>query len=479
MLPLVWTKRVLTMTNKFTAFIATLILIGFSNPCFSQQIPEQFSGGSMISTGAPNSQDIQLTSCSGCGLPAASCGCGDGFNYSTPCSGACGGVCGGGCGANSHGALSGLLSGGGLGSSLLGGVGSAFGMNGGWLDAEYLLWWNQNRRVPVLASQSPIGTPIDDAGVLGQASTTNLFGGGNINSSPNSGFRISTGTWVDQWQSYGVGGRYYFISGEEDFSSSSDGDPILARPFFDTVTAAETALLVAYPGVNSGSIDITATNELRGFDVYIRKLLLSGYCNRLDLIGGYHNSTIEDSVDIRHSITGIDGTRVPIDTTITTRDVFEVTNQFNGGFVGLLAESGDGRLSWSSMAKIAFGNMNQEANIRGSTTTSVPGAGSATSPFGILALPTNIGTIEQDEFAFIPEFNVSVRYNLTNRMSVSLGYTFIYFSEVALAGDVIDTNVNTNQLAAGPLAGPASPTASIVSDDFWYTGLSFGGSFRF
>ena len=104
--------------------------------------------------------------------------------------------------------------------------------------------------------------------------------------------------WLEPTQSTGIGFRYFTIEDEENFNVSSDGDPILGRPFFDTVTGSGAALLVAFPGVNSGSIDVTATNEARGFDVYFRKLLLSGNCNRFDLIGGYHNSTVEDTVNI-------------------------------------------------------------------------------------------------------------------------------------------------------------------------------------
>lgn len=425
-----------------------------------------------------------VTFCGGCGMAPGSCGCGDGFTYTSPCTGACGGVCGGGCGGGGgggrhRGVLRHILGGSaGLAGGAATGVGSLLGMNGAWLDVEYLLWWNKDRYIPALATQSPTGTPIANAGVLGAPSTSILFGDESINGSPNSGFRISSGMWLEPTQSTGIGFRYFTIEDEENFNVSSDGDPILGRPFFDTVTGSGAALLVAFPGVNSGSIDVTATNEARGFDVYFRKLLLSGNCNRFDLIGGYHNSTVEDTVNIRNSITGIDGTRIPIDATITTQDNFVVENQFHGGFVGLLAEAGDGALSWSMMGKIAFGNMNQEARISGSTTSSVPGAGSATSPQGLLALPSNIGSFDQDEFALVPEFNVSVRYNLNSRMQFILGYSFIYWSEVALAGDTIDLNVNSSQFT-GPLVGAAQPAVSLKSDGFWYTGLSVGGSLRF
>lgn len=389
------------------------------------------------------------------------------------CTGACGGVCSGGCGGNGE---SGLFNG--LFGRLVNrGRGRA---GGGWLDIEYLLLWNKERFVPILATTSEPGTPFASAGVLGEPTTSVLYGGGLIGGDPYSGFRISGGRWVDPERTLGIGSRFWLAGGEEDFSASSDeaGNPILARPFFDTDAGAQDALVVAYPGSSHGSINVTAENRVRGFDVYFRKLLLSGYCNRFDVIGGYHHSSVEDTVDIQNSLISDDDTRIPRGSQIDTQDIFEVDNQFHGGFVGLMAEAEDGRLSWNMLAKVAFGNMNQEATISGSTTSSVPGAGSSTSDFGLLALPSNIGRFDQDEFAIVPELTVSMAYNVSNNFAVQLGYTFIYWSEVALAGDMIDTTINTTQLT-GPLVGDSRPSASLTSDGFWYSGLSIGGRLRF
>ena len=276
----------------------------------------------------------------------------------------------------------------------------------------------------------------------------------------------------------GIGGRFFFVGGTEDFDRSSDGDPILARPVFDTDIGTPSSLLVAAPGLSSGSISVEAENTVTGFDVFLRKMLLSGYCNRLDFIGGYHNSTINDDVEIENTIINEDVNRAPLGTSVRTRDTFEVRNQFNGGFIGLMGTSEDGPLSWNLLAKVAFGNMNQEATISGTTTSSVPGADSFQNPFGFLALPTNIGSFDRDEFAIVPEINVNMGYHVTQNFQVIVGYTFIHWSKVALAGDLIDTSINSTQLA-GTLVGDVAPTAQLTSDGFWYSGLSIGGSWRF
>lgn len=356
--------------------------------------------------------------------------------------------------------------------------------NGLWGDVEYLLWWSKERTLPPLVTTSPAGTAEAQAGVLGLPSTTILFGDEEVGDDPNSGFRVTLGTWLDNQRSTGLGARFFGITAEDDFSQSSDlaGNPILGRPFYNAELDIQDALLLSFPGESHGNVNVSAENEVRGFDIVLRKLLLQGYCNRFDLVGGYTNVRVEDSVQVNDRLISDDPARLPLGSTIDTEDRFEVRNQFDGGFVGLMATAEDGRLTWKLLAKIAFGNMNQRARISGTTHSAIPGPGgvvSSTSDFGLLALPTNIGTYETDEFAMIPEINVNVGYRCTDNFHLTLGYSFIYWTEMALAGDIIDTTINPTQMT-GPLVGAARPAfPGLTSDDFWYSGLSVGGTLRF
>jgi hypothetical protein len=289
------------------------------------------------------------------------------------------------------------------------------------------------------------------------------------------------GGWFDARQTVGLGFRYFDIGDEKDgFRASSGGDPILARPFFNADLNTQDALLVAYPGISVGSVDMVTTNEARGFDALLHLLLLAGGCNRLDLIGGYQYSRIDDGVLASDSLVSQDPNGlIPVGTVIDTRDQFDVENEFNGGSIGLLGTAEDGRLTWRLLTKVGFGNMRQETTISGTTVTTIPGGPSATQNFGLLALPTNIGTTEQDEFAVVPELNVSVGYKITNQLQLTIGYSYIYWSKVALAGEVIDTTINPTQMG-GPLVGPPVPTVLPSGNDgFWYQGLDFGLNWRF
>ena len=138
----------------------------------------------------------------------------------------------------------------------------------------------------------------------------------------------------------------------------------------------------------------------------------------------------------------------------------------------------DGRVSWNLLAKISAGNTRETVTLRGQTVTTVPGFGSATSNQGLLVLDTNSGVYEDDEFTLVPEASVSMAYSVTNLVQLSVGYSVIYWTNVALADDAIDTVINPTQIG-GPLVGPAQPAYSLSDGSFWAQGLTFGVHGRF
>ncbi len=367
----------------------------------------------------------------------------------------------------------------GCGGGFLSGLFGAGGPSRIWGGVDYLYWWNKERTVPALVTTSPAGTPLLQAGVLGQPGTSVLFGG-QFDDEATSGVRGTLGFWLDERQTLGVFGRAFRISEDIGFNASSTGEPILARPFFDADLNAQNSLVAAFPGISQGGVDVLTTNEITGYDVLLRKMLYYGNCNRIDFVGGYQSTQVDDGVHIEHQITSLDPNgRVPVGTQITTRDWFDVENEFHGGTIGLMAQGYDGRLTWNLLTKIGFGNTAQTVTIRGESTTLVPNAGSATFNQGLLALDTNNGVYEQDAFTVVPELDLSVAYSLTNRLAVSIGYSLVYWSNVALAGDAIDSTINPTQID-GPLIGPARPAFNGIDDgSFWAHGLTAGLQGRF
>jgi hypothetical protein len=134
-------------------------------------------------------------------------------------------------------------------------------------------------------------------------------------------------------------------------------------------------------------------------------------------------------------------------------------------------------------AKVALGKMHSEYTIDGSTTVSVPVVGGnpdvAVTPAGLLAQSTNIGVFTNDEFAVIPEVGLTAAYQVARNVRVTAGYTVLYWSHVARAGDAIDTQLNLSQLDPGGLVGPARPAFTQGDSSLWMHGLNLGLDVKF
>ena len=118
--------------------------------------------------------------------------------------------------------------------------------------------------------------------------------------------------------------------------------------------------------------------------------------------------------------------------------------------------------------------MNVTSIVNGSTTIAPTGGGAGTvTPGGLFAQPTNIGTITHNHFCYVPELNANLLYNINSNWRAMVGYTFIYWNQVVLAGNQIDRNVDPSQFAGGPLVGPATPQARFSRTDFWVQGSSW------
>ena len=121
-----------------------------------------------------------------------------------------------------------------------------FGCDRFWFRSEYLVWWDKSANLPALATTSPQGTAYNQAGVLGQSGTTVLFGG-SVDPGAQSGARFTFGYWLSDCHNQGLEVSYMFLGNKAAaFNESSQGDPILARPFYNVQTGAKDSTVIAY-----------------------------------------------------------------------------------------------------------------------------------------------------------------------------------------------------------------------------------------
>jgi hypothetical protein len=341
--------------------------------------------------------------------------------------------------------------------------------------------------VPPLVTASPVGTPLQQAGVLGAPGTRVLFGGSDVDGGVRSGGRFALGAWLDDGQTFGVEGGAFFLEGKSaDFSAASGGNPILARPFIDATTNRPASELVALPGLLSGSVSASASSTgLVGAGALLRANLCCGCDYRLDVVGGYRFLRLADHLGVREDVVSTSPSNpnfIRQGTAITVTDQFDTHNEFNGFNLGLRGEVRRGAWVLRGLADVAVGNNHEVANVSGATTVSVPGAPPpVTNVGGLLALQSNIGHPSRDRVVVIPEFGLQVGYQLTAHLRAYAGYTFIYWGEVVRAGDQVDLAVNPNLLppAAQPVSGPLRPAPRLENTTFWAQGIGLGLELRF
>ena len=133
------------------------------------------------------------------------------------------------------------------------------------------------------------------------------------------------------------------------------------------------------------------------------------------------------------------------------------------------------------MGRVNVGNMRQRVRITGSTLIDGNPPGNVNrANSGLFAQNlTNVGQYERDRTIIMPELNVNMSYALTNSLDITVGYTMIYFNEVALAGDHMSRNVNTDLLDGTLNAGPADPGFNFSGSDYWIHAINIGLAARF
>lgn len=316
-------------------------------------------------------------------------------------------------------------------------------------------------------------------GALGQPGTQILFGGSSLNDDDRSGGRFTLGRWLCPCQSSAVEVTYLMLEDEDSgFAASSNEFGVLARPFFNTVTDAEDARLIGFPGVISGAIDVSSTTEFQTLEVVYRRAFARSDCARLDIIAGYRFAEHEDNLQINESSLALAGPLAG--TTFDLFDEFDTRNRFHGGELGLFIQrQSNPWWSWDILAKLAIGGSSHRAMVAGQTLVTDNMGNAAANQGGLLAQGTNIGTYEWNDFATVSEFGVTLHHHMKYGLTASFGYTFIYWSNLARAGDQIDTTVNPTQIPPGMLMGEARPAFPFRTTSFWAQGLRLGLEYSF
>jgi hypothetical protein len=355
-----------------------------------------------------------------------------------------------------------------------------------WVDVEYLLWRLKPMRLPPLVTTGP----IQGQGIIGQPGTIVLFGDGAPQDTEwRSGIRVNAGMYLDCDQCWNLEvGGFLFPQKDNTQVFGSNLCAFLARPFFSLNTCQEVSEITSQTGLSQGATTVSTPSRFWGADVNLSKKICCGCCYRVDLLGGFRYLELDEAVEIDEFIKVASGTLPPqfqqfqqfAGDTIQVRDRFATRNQFYGGQLGVDAAYGCGHWQLGVKGKVALGETHEIIDISGTQTITTPTGQVSHFTGGLLALPSNIGHFNHDEFAVVPEINVNVGYRFSKCLVAYVGYDFLYWSRVARPGDQIDRVIDTSQIpnfGQGTPTGIARPAVPFQQSDFWAHGLNVGVEF--
>jgi hypothetical protein len=327
-------------------------------------------------------------------------------------------------------------------------------------------------RPPPLVTTSPPGTLVN-AGVLGAPGTTVLFGDSPVNGGWRSGGRLPAGYWFDPTRNKGVEISFFALqNASTGFSANSGTHAILAQPFFNTVTNAQDAALVSFPGFLSGTIAVNETSRLLGAGALYRQDVGTWADVRISALIGYRylHSSDKLSIPVAINFLGVGP--------LTDTDAFNASSNFHGVNLGLAGEWKRGRWTLQWRGTLALGANFNSADISGTTTADF-GAGITTVPGGLLALSSNSGHFSQTRFSAVPELALKAGYEIAPQWRIVAGYDLMYWTGVQRAGGLIDTTINPALIPPPTPGGPARPMPVFNTSPLLAQGFNVGVRYGF
>lgn len=324
---------------------------------------------------------------------------------------------------------------------------------GWWGTFDYLFLWRKARFYPPLAS----------TGTLGEGGEV-LFGDGPENGCCKSGFRGDFGIWIPNCFCKGdLGiGTSVIVSMHDTIKAHPQGSP-LARPYLDVTTGLQNSL-----ALTNGDIAIRATNQFWTWDGYLRFPYAETDYWGFDLLLGVGFIQLQDNLKVtdHRTVNGIFSSR---------RDHFTTDNNFYSGMIGFIGEFEIRCVTVNFWGKLLFGDMVESVEISGTTESTIVATGATTvTNGGFLALPTNLGDHSRHHCSVMPVLGANLNINVCGSIYFSLGYLWLYFPHVALAGEQIDLTINNTQFNGGTLTGTAAPLFDFHNTSFWVQGVSIG-----
>ena len=355
----------------------------------------------------------------------------------------------------------------------------------GWFRGEVLLWWLQSYETPPLVATSPVGTDPTAIGLPGSSRT--LFGGDGFGEDLRVGGRIRGGWWLDDCRCAGIEGEFFGVGGaDDDFETHSNGNPLLARPFYNSNPAVDgpDAEILAADGIaTAGSVSFHSSSQIYSAAALMRANLsccepdaCALVSRRLDLLFGYRYFHLEESLNSFETFMPSGMFYAP-GTYYELSDVFETQNEFHGAEIGLHYQRQSGRWVVELDGCAVFGRTTREVWVDGWSRAIVPGVIDASVPGGFLSSGTQLGTHRKREFGVLPQAAVTLGYCFTPRLRFNVGYDFLYLNNAVRPGSILPKSIDSDTFFSG--AGSQPLNIEAVDEGVWLQGIRLGLTYYF
>jgi hypothetical protein len=254
-------------------------------------------------------------------------------------------------------------------------------------------------------------------------------------------------------------------------------------------------VVVAAQGIATGSIASRAEQELWGAEANAWRNVYDnwpGTTLSVDLMAGFRYLDLDLDIAVRrNTVFASDLSAFPAflplaGSRLEERESFATSNRFYGGQVGAAARFYfTDRLAMDAHAKIALGITREEVRIEGSQTRTAPDGTRTVVPAALLALPSQRGRFDQDRFAQVPELGARVRCFVSDHVSLTAGFTALYWSRLVRPAEQLERVANVTQIpnfpgsAAAPPADLTRPTVPFNQSSLWLLGMTFGVEVKF
>jgi hypothetical protein len=350
-----------------------------------------------------------------------------------------------------------------------------------WFSSEFLFWSARGVNLPPLVTTGPAAAGTGAAGFIGRMDTAVLYGGNQTLTQMRPGFRIETGMYFGESQTYGASVRYYNLgAAAEEFVGGSDGTTLVNVPQFLPVNGVptQTGTYVGFPGTSFGAVAVRVHTDFQGGDAVLRRRLWAEDGVQIAGFAGYRFLHLADTLSNVWFVNSA-GFIPALTPNTQGEDGYRSRNRFHGLDLGLAAGGRQGCWSFEATARVATGVTVAEMDVTRTRTSAVgstvvtpalaaQGAANASASVGATTPTPNPNvltatTYRTAYFGVVPEVGAKVGWYPWNNLRVTAGYTFLYWSDVRRA----------------PEQYVLSPDPGHTSTGMWVQGFNLGVELRY